>query len=156
MSDQINQSIGRTANILGRNIAILVDKRLKQEKIDITRGQLFVYLCIAKNEGITQKKITQLIHEEKPTVAKAVKKLIEAHYIYIEKQDRDKRYTKLYLTTEGKMKKEMVKRLLEKISQTLSAGLADLEVSAFLNIAEQINKNILCAINENGYTEDKA
>jgi DNA-binding MarR family transcriptional regulator len=59
-------------------------------------------MILAKNEGICQKKICDLLYVEKSTTAKAVKYLISKGYIYKRQIMNDKRYSSLYLTEKGR------------------------------------------------------
>ena len=149
MAQEINQFLCRVAKMLGRNVCVLIDNHINREGLAISRGQMFVFLYIANHPGTTQKEITKRLCEEKPAVAKAVKKLNTMEYIHVERQTDDKRLSRLYLTAAGEKERSALKKILKKVSDVMKADLDDAEVSAFFNLLLQVNENVRKALDRN-------
>lgn len=74
----------------------------KLRDLDIRSGQHDFFYVISKNEGISQKELSNLLYIGKSTTTKAVKNLMDSGYITREQDPDDKRYYRLYLTEKGK------------------------------------------------------
>ncbi len=94
------ESIGRYSAAIYRLSQSIFNNKLKN--LEISSGQYDIFLVIAKNEGISQKEICEMLYVEKSTTAKAVKHLISKGYIYNRQNSIDKRYACLFLTDKGR------------------------------------------------------
>jgi Transcriptional regulators len=90
------ESIGRYSAAVYRLTQSIFNSKLRN--LDIGGGQYDFLLVIAKNEGISQREICDLLYVEKSTTAKAVKNLLSMGYISNKQVMSDKRYSSLYLT----------------------------------------------------------
>ncbi len=94
------ESIGRYSAAIYRLSQSIFNHKLKE--LDISSGQYDFFLAIAKNEGTSQKEISEMLYVEKSTTAKAVRHLESKGYVYKKQVEKDKRYSALYLTEKGR------------------------------------------------------
>jgi len=92
--------IGKYISFLYRYELIYLDKEL--EPYNIKSGHFFVLMPLFKNDGINQESISQIIHVDKATVTRAIQKLIDEDYVYRERDEKDKRSYRVFITEKGK------------------------------------------------------
>ena len=97
------ESIGKWISTLHRQIQIHINKDLEDYKIGI--GQIQVLMVLYKNDGINQESISKILHLDKATIGRAVKKLMEHGYVRRDKDPNDKRAYILHITKKGKINK---------------------------------------------------
>ncbi|AFS78290.1 HTH-transcriptional regulator, MarR family [Gottschalkia acidurici 9a] len=93
-------SIGRFNAAIYRNAQSVINHKLKDLKI--SSGQQDFFYAISKNEGISQKELSEYLYVDKSTTAKAVKNLVENKYVKRKHDENDRRIYRLYLTEKGK------------------------------------------------------
>lgn len=84
----------REVGTLSRCINYISDLKFKELKLQ--KGQFTFLTRICENNGINQVDLSNLLKVDKTTTAKAIQKLIDAGYIYKEKDESDKRMWRLY------------------------------------------------------------
>ncbi len=94
------ETIGRYNAAVYRVSQSMMNYKLRD--LDIRSGQYDFFYVISKNEGISQKELSNHLYIGKSTTAKAVKNLMDSGYITREQDPGDKRYYRLYLTEKGK------------------------------------------------------
>ncbi|MBQ4164672.1 MAG: MarR family transcriptional regulator, partial [Turicibacter sp.] len=99
------------------------------------------FLNIAKNEGISQKDLTNLVMIDKATTAKALKKLEEHGYIYRQCNQRDRRYNQLFLTEKGHEMMPIITSILMEITEELAAGMTEDEIQYFSTFLDKMLNN---------------
>lgn len=92
--------IGRYNAAIYRNVQSIINFKLRD--LDIKSGQQDFFYVISKNEGISQKELSDFLYVSKSTTAKAVKNLVKNNYVKRLNDENDKRAYKLYLTDKGK------------------------------------------------------
>lgn len=117
------RTIGKYNAAIYRNMQSIINYRL--DNIPILSGQSDFFLVISKNEGITQKGLSEHLYVNKSTTAKAVKNLIKNGLIRKEKDERDGRLDRLFLTDTGKQLAPRIQQIfadnIEIASKNLSA-----------------------------------
>lgn len=88
--------IGKNISILHRCSQIYVVKKLK--KYNIGSGQYPFLIMLLKEDGISQEKLSDILHIDKGTTARAIKKLENQGYVSRKIDKDDKRGYKVYIT----------------------------------------------------------
>lgn len=94
------ENISKLNAAIYRNAQSIINSKLID--LNIRSGQHDFLYVISKNEGISQKELSEFLYVGKSTTAKAVKNLIENDYVKRVQDESDKRIYRLYLTEEGK------------------------------------------------------
>lgn len=110
---------------------------IRREKLlsdlKLFRGQAPVLLLLNEREGLTQKEIAEALRIKPSTVTLIIRRMKKRGLIFTMKNDKDKRFTKIYLSEEGKkiicklkkafqqLEKEMFKDFSEKEIEILKA-----------------------------------
>lgn len=90
----LDSYILREIGTLSRCIHYISDLKFKELKLQ--KGQFTFLTRICENPGINQIDLSNILKVDKTTTAKAIQKLIDAGYIYKEKDDVDKRMWRLH------------------------------------------------------------
>ncbi len=94
------ESIGKLNAAIYRNLQSILNTKLKD--LPIRSGQHDFLYVISLQEGITQKELSEYLYVGKATTAKACKNLMAHGYIRMEKDKKDRRFERLYLTELGR------------------------------------------------------
>lgn len=94
------ENISKLNAAIYRNAQSIINSKLID--LNIRSGQHDFLYVISKNEGISQKELSEFLYVGKSTTAKAVKNLVENNYVKRIQDENDKRIYRLYLTESGK------------------------------------------------------
>ena len=117
-----------------------LDMRLKE--YGLSSGSFPYLLILNGNEGISQNKISEAIGCDKAMSARTITKLIKLGYLEKNKDEKDSRAYRLYLT---KKAKDTIPKILEKIHELadlITKDLNDEEKSITIDSLNKILNNI--------------
>jgi DNA-binding MarR family transcriptional regulator len=134
------ENIGKLNAAIYRNLQSILNFKLKD--MPIQSGQHDFFYVISKNEGITQKELCEHLHVGKSTTAKAVKSLIAHGYIIKEKDDKDKRFERLYLTEEGKQIAPRIHAIFIDLIDITTRNMPTNEVEQTIILLKKILQNV--------------
>lgn len=134
------ESIGKYVAAIHRNAQSIIGCKLGE--IDINNGQYDFFFVISKNEGISQKELSEHLYIGKSTTAKAVKQLIKNDYIYREQDEKDRRYFRLYLTEKGKKIAPLVNTTFLELIEIYSKNFTPQEYEEAIKILNKILGNL--------------
>ncbi|WP_333646707.1 MarR family winged helix-turn-helix transcriptional regulator [Lacrimispora sp.] len=133
-------NIGKLNAAIYRNIQSILNSKLKD--ISIQSGQHDFFYVISKNEGITQKDLSQHLHIGKSTTAKAVKQLIHHGYIKKEKDEKDRRFERLYLTKKGQEIAPRIRNTFTELVSITTRNLSEQETDQAIALLNKILENV--------------
>ena len=136
-------SFGRYTSVLYRYIQIIINHRLKS--YGFGSGQYLFFIAISKNPGINQKELSANMNIDKATTAKALSKLESLGYILRKKDEKDRRYYKIYLSEKGADFISVLREILSDITTTLSKGMTEDDMQKSKALFEKMIEN---AVNE--------
>lgn len=137
----MNESIGKLTAAIHRNLQIILNRKLKD--ISIRSGQHDFFYVISRNEGITQKELSEWLYISKSTTAKAVKNLMDYGYVRKEKDTGDNRYDRLYLTEKGKQITAQMQETFLEVVDITTRNLSPSEVEQTKELLKRILNNVL-------------
>lgn len=118
------------------------------EDTDLRYGTLDFLYVIIRNEGLSQKKLSEHLRIGKATTAKAVKTLVDLDYVTRSKSLKDKRVNELYLTKNGIQISNRVVQVFEKLKMIYIKGFKETEYKEMENSLNKVLNNILMEINK--------
>ena len=133
-------TIGKLNAAVYRNLQSILNFKLKD--MPIQSGQHDFFYVISKNEGITQKELSEHLYIGKSTTAKAVKHLIGQGYIRKEKDVQDRRFERLYLTEKGHQVAAKVQVTFAEIVAITTKNMQAKEVEQTITLLKKILENI--------------
>lgn len=134
------ESIGKLNAAIYRNLQSIINAKLID--ISIQSGQHDFFYVISKNEGISQKELSEFLLVGKSTTAKAVKHMIQNGYIRKEKDEKDRRIDRLYLTEAGRESAPSLQNTFHELVSLTTKNLSETEVEQVLMLLNKILKNV--------------
>ncbi|KPU46291.1 transcriptional regulator SlyA [Oxobacter pfennigii] len=134
------ESIGRYSAAIYRLTQSIFNNKLKE--LAISSGQYDFFLIIAKNEGINQKELSDILYVEKSTVAKAVKHLETKGYIQRKQVEKDKRYYSLHLTEKGRGAFAEVESVFSEILGIFSKNIPESVIDETIEVLKKVIDNL--------------
>jgi DNA-binding MarR family transcriptional regulator len=131
---------GKYISAIYRHLQILITDQLQPFRIG--SGQFTFLLTIAKEEGISQKALSEELLIDKTTTAKAIKKLEAEGYVRRETNPADNRYYLLFLTELGREVLPKVATVLHDISRKSRVGISDEEYELMLILLKKMLRNM--------------
>lgn len=106
-------------------------------------GQPKLLSLIRKNEGITQKELSEHIHVKPATITGMLNKLEAKHYVYRVSDEVDKRIMRVYLTPEGRRLAKQAEAYMLSLVEQLFENFTEDEIKTFVTLTEKMKDNLL-------------
>jgi DNA-binding MarR family transcriptional regulator len=126
----------------------------KLRDLDIKSGQQDFFYVISKNEGISQKELSEYLYVGKSTTAKAVKNLVENNYVKVERDENDKRIHRLYLTQKGRETVPKIESVFLELMDIFTKDLSECEKDQTITVLKKILKALYEEKNKLNYDID--
>lgn len=110
-------------------------------KFNIGYGQFMFLIELYKHESISQEELAEILHIDKGTTARAIKKLEEQEYVIRVKDTFDRRAYKLSITDKAKEIEPLIKNVLYDWNDKLTSNLSEDEKKMALELMIKIAKN---------------
>lgn len=133
------ESFGRLISCIYRYTQIFIGKEL--EHYNIGPGQFPFLIALQHREGATQEWLAHLLHVDKATSARAIKKLIKEGYVKREKDAKDKRKYRIFLTEKGKKMEPVLKEISAEWTAVLLSGFTEDEKDKITGLLKKMVEN---------------
>ena len=134
------ENISKLNAAIYRNAQSIINSKLIDLKIK--SGQHDFLYVISKNEGISQKELSEFLYVGKSTTAKAVKNLVENDYVKKVQDENDNRIYRLYLTETGKKILPKVESVFLELVAIFSKNLSKSEEEQTIIVLKRILSTI--------------
>ena len=135
------ESIGRWISLIHRQAQIYLGNELRGR--DIGSAQIPFLMVLYNQDGLTQEEMARILHVDKATSGRDIKRLVDAGYVTRKKDTSDRRAYHIYLTDKGKNVKAKIRRILRNWTSILSADLSDIEYEQIIDLLKRMNQNAL-------------
>jgi DNA-binding MarR family transcriptional regulator len=102
----------------------------------------FALLSIDKEEGTPSTSISSRMGMEATSLTRTLKSMEEKGLIYRKPNPNDGRGVLVYLTKEGKLKRELSKQTVLKFNETVRENISEEKILHFMEVADLINELI--------------
>ncbi len=133
-------NIGKYISQIYRKGRIFIGKGL--EEYNIGQGQFMFLLELYIEDGRNQEELAEVLKIDKGTTARAIKKLEENGLVRREKDEKDKRSNRVYLTDEGKGVKDNIYFILNQWDKKMSEQLDEEERELMIKLLRKVCSNI--------------
>ncbi len=137
--------VGRWISILYRHAQVYIANRLKPHKIG--SGQYGFLCALYKNDGVIQESLTEILHMDKATTARALAKLETEGYVQRIVDSKDKRALRLYVTDQAREIMPTIENAISDWNDLVTTGLEDAEKEIALKLLRKMAMNT-CNIKE--------
>ncbi|MBP5551162.1 MAG: winged helix-turn-helix transcriptional regulator [Bacilli bacterium] len=127
-------SITERCAMLYRNIAF--------KDIDLLPSHhMYIYYLCNHSEGVSQDALAKKVYVNKSSVARSIKTLIDAGYVYREVNEDDKRAYKVYPTKKAYDTLPYIKEAMGKFNEIITDGLKEDEVEELNKLLTKVANN---------------
>ncbi len=135
----IEESIGFFLSLNLRRIKPLIDQKLQQH--GVSYGSWFFLRVLWEEEGLTQAALAAKLSFNPATTMTALRKLAAEGLVTLKSDATDGRVLRAFLTDKGRDLKPVLLDSVEKINQSLLAGLKKSEVKELLRMLKIVGHN---------------
>jgi DNA-binding MarR family transcriptional regulator len=123
----------------------MVSKMYNEEatKYGATMATGFALLSIDKDKGIPSTALGPRMGMEATSLTRTLKSMEQKGLIVRKKNPADGRGVLIYLTEEGKQKRELSKQTVLKFNEVIKSKITEVQLQNFIEVTEIINENIL-------------
>ena len=133
-------SIGYLARIVFRSFSRLLERRTL--KHNVSAGQWRFLRQLWREDGITQRELSERVGMREPTTVVALKGLEKAGFITRRKSDADRRKTFIHLTPHAKELELVLAPMNAEIHKIATRGMSDEEVVTLQKLMRRVNANL--------------
>ena len=135
------QSIGRWVSLIHRQGQIFIGREL--HKFNIGYGQFSFLNVLYIEDGLHQEDISSRLNIDKATTTRAISKLENEGYVRRERDPKDGRAYKVFLTQKGKEIKPAIWKVLREWTSILSSDFSDEEYVQVIELLRRMHENAL-------------
>ncbi len=133
------QSVGRLIGMINRQAHIYFKQRFKH--IPLGHAQIFTLHYLIKNNGITQKKLTQYFKLDKGSVASQLHYLEANGFIKKEPSKKDARIQKIFISDKTREIKKELRKIFRQWSESILTGFNKTDRQYIIEILEKLAVN---------------
>ncbi len=133
-------SIGYLARIVFRSFSRLLERGTLTH--DVSAGQWRFLRQLWREDGITQRELSERVGMREPTTVVALKGLEKAGFITRKKTDDDRRKTFIYLTPHAKKLELVLAPMNAEVHEVATRGMTDEEVETLQALMRRVIDNL--------------
>jgi len=137
---------GKEETLYGLFKDVIKEHFRRREKLlsglKLYRGQAPVLLLLSERNGLTQKEIAEGLKIKPSTVTLILRRMRKRGLISSVRDERDKRYTKIYLTEEGKKFICKLKRVFNQLEEECFKDFSEEEKKLLMDFFRRIRDNL--------------
>lgn len=135
-----DNSIGYLARIVFRSFSRLLERGTLTH--DVSAGQWRFLRQLWREDGITQRELSERVGMREPTTVVALKGLEKAGFITRKKTTDDRRKTFIYLTPHAKKLELILAPMNAEVHEVATRGLSDAEVETLQSLLRRVIDNL--------------
>ena len=111
-------------------------------EINLHSGQVFVLVALWKQDGQSQIELSKNMNVAPPTVNKMVKSLIESGFIRSQRDTKDTRIVRIFLTKKGNDCKNLIEEQWLKLEVQILSNFTETEKLILFDLFGKLKKNL--------------
>ena len=133
------ESVGKAISYLYRYEQIYNGKKI--EPYGIGSGQLPFLMRLYREDGINQENLSDYLKIDKGTTTRAIQKLVDEGYVFRQRDEKDKRSYRVFLTEKGKKLEPDMRKIVSEWEDILFFGFDDNQRREIKNSLEIMFEN---------------
>jgi DNA-binding MarR family transcriptional regulator len=133
--------IGKPISYLYRYEQIYIGKKL--EPYGIGSGQFPFLMRLYSEDGINQESLSDYLKIDKGTTARAIQKLVDENYVFRQRDERDRRSYRIFLSEKAKKLEPDMKKIASEWEDILFSSFDDSQRKEITNSLEIMFENVL-------------
>ncbi len=139
---KVEETLDHLLGITAQAIKNALCQKFKEQEMDITTEQWSLLAKLYYEDGIYQKQIGDYLSKDKPTITRILDLMEKKNLIIRMPDDKDRRKTKIYLTSDGKNTANKLVPIAETFQKNLTNEISREELEKFTQTLEKLCKNI--------------
>lgn len=123
--------------------AYWVNLEKAMNEINLHSGQVFVLVALWKQDGQSQIELSKNLNLAPPTVNKMVKNLVESGFIRSQRDTKDTRIVRIFLTEKGNNCKNLIEEQWVKLEVQTLSNLTETEKLILFDLFGKLKKNLI-------------
>jgi DNA-binding MarR family transcriptional regulator len=132
--------VGKAISYLYRYEQIYIGKKI--EPYGIGSGQFPFLMRLYREDGINQESLSNYLKIDKGTTTRAIQKLVNEGYVFRQRDEKDKRSYRVFLTEKGKKLEPDLKKIVSEWEDILFFGFNDSKRKEIKNSLEIMFENV--------------
>jgi DNA-binding MarR family transcriptional regulator len=133
--------IGKPISYLYRYEQIFIGKKIEQ--YGIGSGQFPFLMRLYREDGINQESLSDYLKIDKGTTARAIQKLVDEGYVFRQRDEKDRRSYRVFLTEKGKKMEPDMKKIASEWEDILFSSFDDSQRREIMNSLGIMFENVL-------------
>jgi DNA-binding MarR family transcriptional regulator len=104
----------------------------------IQHGEAFALPLLCRNEGVSQRELTAILHLSPPRVSVLVRSLVKAGAVETRADDDDRRLTRIFVTAAGRVREKEQRTVLESYVNRTIGALSEADRQQLERILDQL------------------
>ena len=138
LSHSIGYQINRTAHRLKSELL----KRFLEQGFDITTEQWQILNQLWKDDGLSQKQISQITFKDYGNISRILDVLQRKGYVTRHADQKDRRYYRIYLTDAGVALQQPLTSIANGILESAKRSITEEEIDLLIRLLNQIYDNL--------------
>jgi DNA-binding MarR family transcriptional regulator len=130
------QLVSHVCRLSGERLRVII------EGIGLYKGQAFILFQLRKRPGMAQNEIAHRLHISPASVTNSLKRLERDGWITRQRDSKDQRMVRVYLTGKAKALQERIRGSFDELDTELKAVLTDKEERQLRNLLIMIHKHL--------------
>jgi DNA-binding MarR family transcriptional regulator len=141
-SQEMNKKefVGKAISYLYRYEQIYIGKKI--ELYGIGSGQFPFLMRLYREDGINQERLSDYLKIDKGTTTRAIQKLVDEGYVFRQRDEKDKRSYRVFLTEKGKKLEPEMRKIVSEWEDILFFGFDDNQRKEVKNSLEIMFENV--------------
>lgn len=114
---------------------------------EITSEQFGILFVLYRQDGQYQRQLGQLLMKDRPNITRMLDTLEENEFLYRQKDEENRRISKVFITQKGRELVEQIIPQRQKIIKKALEGISEDEINMLLSTLEKIRKNLSDSFN---------
>lgn len=132
--------VGKSISYLYRYEQIYIVKKI--EPYGIGSGQFPFLMRLYRKDGINQESLSDYLKIDKGTTTRAIQKLVDEGYVFRQRDEKDKRSYRVFLTEKGKKLEPDMRKIVSEWEDILFSGFDDNQRREIKNSLEIMFENV--------------
>lgn len=119
---------------------------IRREKLlsglKLSRGQAPMLLLLSEKDGLSQKEIAETMKIKPSTVAIMIRRMKKRGLVFTKRDEKDKRFSKVYLTDEGRKFICKLKKTYKQLEEECFGNFTEEEKEVFKNYLIRVRDNL--------------
>lgn len=111
-------------------------EKFRSEGITVTPSQMGILFLLSKGEGKTMGELSSGLNIDNSTLTRLADRLVKDGLVERERDDGDRRVSKLRITEKGAVESRKALRITKEINSEITKGFSEDEVAVFIRILE--------------------